>query len=89
MHVIGKCCLVLSTVMFLLQSQVTPCNQFAAHSVFVVLERLRGSGDDIAATDYADALKPSVIALPLHGSSKSTISHDYSDHLALVRAYEG
>ncbi|CAL5411706.1 unnamed protein product [Camellia sinensis] len=33
----------------------------------VAKERLRGSGDDIAAADYADALKPSVIALPLHG----------------------
>ncbi|XP_028065902.1 DNA-directed RNA polymerase 2A-like isoform X2 [Camellia sinensis] len=30
-------------------------------------EQLRGSGDDIAAADYTDALKPSVIALPLHG----------------------
>ncbi|CAL5345435.1 unnamed protein product [Camellia sinensis] len=59
----------------------------------VAKERLRGSGDDIAAADYADALKPSVIALPLHGwlakAAKAQFSHDYNDHLALVRAYEG
>ncbi|CAL5409276.1 unnamed protein product [Camellia sinensis] len=36
----------------------------------VAKERLRGSGDDIAAADYADALKPSVVALPLHGFQK-------------------
>ncbi|KAI8003516.1 hypothetical protein LOK49_LG08G02151 [Camellia lanceoleosa] len=38
------------------------------------MERLRGSGDDIAA---------------LAEVAKAQFSHDYSDHLALVQAYEG
>ncbi|KAF5938968.1 hypothetical protein HYC85_023227 [Camellia sinensis] len=47
-------------------------DELFAASCYATKEQLRGSGDDIAAADYTDALKPSVIALPLHGCDHSS-----------------